>query len=282
LFLIDAKVVPGGVTGLSIIIYYLTNNYIPVGLLMWVFNIPLYLWGLKELGKSFALRTFFAFSLNSLFLDLIRGDIPGLRFINLQNMQSIKSLQHTDFIFSILIGAVLLGVGLGIIFKFKGTTAGSDIVAAILHKHYGIKTGHAIILTDFVIICLAGFVLEIKGLAFAKSALVLTLYAIFALIVSGRILDMILDGLDYVRVAYIISDKHELIADSIMNDLNRGATALKTRGLYRDVEREVIMTVVAVKEVGTLVDKIRGIDPEAFVIINNVHEVLGKGFSRRF
>ena len=281
-FLVDAHVVPGGVTGISMAIHYLTNGKVPIGLLMWVFNIPLFLWGLKELGKSFAFRTFYAFTLNSLFLDLFRGDFPLLGFIQLQKTPAVVELMKTDFLFTIFIGAVLIGVGLGIIFKFKGTTAGSDIVAAIMNKRYGIKTGQAIIITDICVIIIAGFIIGLKDLPVQRPILTLTLYAIFLVFVSGKIIDAIIDGFDYARVAYIISDKTKVISDMILNELGRGATGLKTRGLYTDTDREVIMTVFPTKEIGKLTEKIREIDPNAFVIINNVHEVLGEGFNRRF
>jgi uncharacterized membrane-anchored protein YitT (DUF2179 family) len=93
---------------------------------------------------------------------------------------------------------------------------------------------------------------------------------------------MVIDGIDYAKAAYIISDKYEEISNAIMNKMSRGATAIKTRGIYRNIEREVIMTVVTNKEVPQLTDTIKEIDPDAFMIINNVHEVVGRGFRRRF
>ncbi|PJA95319.1 MAG: YitT family protein [Ignavibacteriales bacterium CG_4_9_14_3_um_filter_34_10] len=281
IFLVDAKVVPGGVSGLAMAIYYVSNNTIPVGLTIWVLNIPLFIWGIKELGKKFGVRTFYGFTLSSIFIDLFRGDFPGFGFIQLQNTQTIKDLIQNDFLFLILVGSVLLGVGLGIIFKFKGTTAGSDIIAAIIQKRFGVKPGMAIMIIDFVVIAIAGFIIEIKDLAGNRPAFSLTLYAFFLLFISAKIIDAIIDGFDYARAVYIISDKSTEIAQMIMNDLSRGATALKSRGLYRDIDREVIFTVVPLKELTELTDQIRIIDPDAFVIINNVHEVLGEGFRRR-
>jgi uncharacterized membrane-anchored protein YitT (DUF2179 family) len=281
IFLVDARVVPGGVSGLSMAIHYLSNNTIPVGISIWVLNIPLYLWGIKELGKQFGVRTFVGFTLNSFFIDFFRGDFPGLGFVRLQDTATIQGLIHNDFLFLIFIGAALLGIGLGIIFKFKGTTAGSDIVAAIMQKRYGFKPGQAIMIIDFCVIALAGLIIEIKDLSAERTALTLTLYALFLLFVSSRLVDAIIDGFDYARVAYIISDKHLEIGSVIMNRMSRGATALKARGLYRDVEREVIFTIVTLKELSTLTELIKEIDPEAFIIINNVHEILGKGFRRR-
>lgn len=280
-FLVDAQVVPGGVSGLSMAMHYLSGNTIPIGLMIWVFNVPLYLWGLKELGKSFGWRTFYGFTLSSVFIDLFRGDIPGFEFIKLQDTQTIKDLLQNDFLFLILVGAVLLGLGLGIIFKFKGTTAGSDIIAAIMQKRYGIKPGQAIMFIDFFVIGLAGFIIEMKDLAETRPAFSLTLYAVFLLFVSARIIDVIIDGFDYARAAYIISDKYLEIEDAIQNTLSRGATALKSRGLYKNVDREVIVAIVTLKELSHLQQLIKEIDPDAFVVINNVHEVLGNGFRRR-
>jgi uncharacterized membrane-anchored protein YitT (DUF2179 family) len=280
-YLVDARVVPGGVTGLSMAIHYLTNSAIPVGVTIWILNVPLFLWGIKELGSTFGLRTFYGFTLSSLFIDLFRGDLPGFSFIRLQDTETVRELLQHDFLFLVLVGAALLGVGLGIIFKFRGTTAGSDIIAAVMRKRFGMKPGTAIMIIDFVVISIAGFVIELKGLSPDRPAFALTLYAFFLLFISARIIDAIIDGFDYARAVYIITDKHQLIANRIMNDLSRGATALKSRGIYKNVEREVIFTVVTLKELGALTDMIKEVDPDAFVIINNVHEVRGEGFRRR-
>jgi uncharacterized membrane-anchored protein YitT (DUF2179 family) len=281
IFLVDARVVPGGVSGLSMALYYLTGGAVPIGLMIWVFNVPLFIWGVKELGKQFGVRTFFGFTLNSIFIDLFRGDIPGLRFISLQNTDTIVNLRQHDFLFLIITGAALLGIGLGIVFKFRGSTAGTDIVAAIMRKRFGIKPRIAMMIIDFLVICSAGIIIELKDLANERTAMTLTLYAFFLLFVSSRLVDAIIDGFDYAREAYIISDKHKEIGEAIMNNLSRGATALKARGLYKNIEREIIVTVVTLKELGTLTNMIREIDPDAFVTVNNVHEVLGEGFRMR-
>jgi uncharacterized membrane-anchored protein YitT (DUF2179 family) len=280
-FLVDAKVVPGGVSGLSMAIYYLTGGAFPIGATIWLLNIPLFIWGVKELGKQFGARTFYGFTLNSFFIDLFRGEFPGFKFIQLQNTETILKLRQDDFLFLILLGAAMLGVGLGIVFKFRGSTAGSDIVAAIMQKRFGIKPGMAIMIIDFFVICLAGLVIELKDLAGDRSAMTLTLYALFLLFVSGRLVDAIIDGFDYARAAFIISDKTDEIAKVIIEDFSRGATAVKARGLYRNIDREIIFTVVALRELGKLTTAIKQIDPQAFVTVNNVHEVLGEGFRRR-
>jgi uncharacterized membrane-anchored protein YitT (DUF2179 family) len=280
-FLVDARVVPGGVSGLAMAIHYLSNNTLPVGMMTWILNVPLYIWGLKKLGKQFGIRTFYGFTVSSIGIDLFRGDIPGLSFIQLQHTQTIKDLLDNDFLFLVLVGAVLLGVGLGIIFKFRGTTAGSDIVASIMQKRFGIKPGQALMIIDFMVITAAGLIIEFKDLSPGRPAFSLTLYAFFLLFVSARIIDVIIDGFDYARAALIISDKTDEIGEKIIKRLSRGATALKSRGLYRNVDREVLVAVVPVKELGTLTEIIKETDDDAFVIIHNVHEVLGEGFRRR-
>ena len=280
-FLVDAKVVPGGVSGLSMALHYLSGNKLPVGLMMWIFNIPLYIWGVKELGRQFGTRTLLGFTANSFFIDLLRGAVPGFRFIKLHEHPSVVALQQNDFFLAVLVGGVLLGVGLGIIFKFKGSTAGSDVLAAVGQKRWGVKPGHVFMTVDCVVILLAGVVIQAKGLAFGRPVLALTLYALVLLFVSSRIVDVILDGFDYARSAYVISSKTDEIAQVIMKDLSRGATAFEARGLYKNQKREVLYTVLSRKEIGQFIEDVKAIDPKAFVIINNVHEVLGEGFRPR-
>ncbi len=280
-FLVDARVVPGGVSGLSMAFHYLSGGRLPVGTIIWLLNIPLYIWGIKELGKRFGARTFYGFTISSIMIDIFRGEFPGLHYKGLHQTDTVIHLLNNDFLFLVLLGAVLLGLGLGIIFKFKGSTGGSDIVAAILQKRYGTKPGMAIMIIDFFVITFAGLIIYFKDLSGDKPAFALTLYAFFLLFISSHLIDVVLDGFDYARSALIISDHNDKIAQVIMERLSRGATALRGRGLYKNMEREVLLTVVSRKEVTLLTELIEEIDPSAFVIINNVHEVLGEGFRRR-
>ncbi|GAB4172610.1 MAG: YitT family protein [Calditrichia bacterium] len=280
-FLVDAQVVPGGVSGLSMAFHYLSGNKLPVGMLMWVFNVPLFIWGIKELGKGFGFRTFYGFTVNSFFIDFLRGEIPGFTNIRLQDTETVQYLLKNDFFFLILLGAVFLGLGLGIIFKFKGTTAGSDIVAAIAQKRWGVKPGQMIMFTDFFVISFAGIIIQMKHLSPDRPAIALTLYAFLLLFLSSHIIDIIIDGFDYAKSAFIISDKGEDIGKAIMNKLSRGATAFHGEGLYRGIQRKIIYAVIDRKEVQKLRELVSEIDPKAFIIIENVHEVLGEGFRRR-
>ncbi|MPN26092.1 hypothetical protein SDC9_173516 [bioreactor metagenome] len=174
-----------------------------------------------------------------------------------------------------------MGIGLGIIFKFKGTTGGSDIPAAIFLKRFGISPGKSIVVIDFFVIVLAGISFYLKGMPLDKSVVTLILYALLLLFAETYIIDIIIDGFDYARMALIVTDKSNEIATEISNKLSRGATAIKARGIYRNIDREIIMTVVTLKEVTVLNDIVKEIDPDAFMITNTIHEVKGHGFRRR-
>lgn len=280
-FLVDAKVVPGGVSGLAMALHYLSSGKLPVGTMMWLMNLPLFFWGIKELGKEFGVRTFVGFTLSSLWVDFFRGELPLVKGFALQNTTTIYNLMENDFLFLVLWGAVLLGVGLGVIFKFRATTGGSDIVAAIFQKRWQAKPGQVIMVVDFFVIVFAGIILAVMDQPLQRPAMVLTLYAFFLLFISGSLIDIIIDGFNYARAAIIISEKNDEIAKVIMANMDRGVTALKGRGVYTDKDKEVIFTVLHRKEVGALKELVREIDPKSFVIINDVHEVLGEGFRRR-
>ena len=176
-----------------------------------------------------------------------------LRFIQLHESQTILNLFENDFLFLVLCGGILVGIGLGIIFKFKGSTAGSDIIAAILQKKHGVKPGQAIMTLDFFVICFAGIIIHLLNLTTIKPALVLTMYAFFILFISTKIIDIIIDGMDYARSAQIVSIHIDEIADAIINDLSRGATALRGRGLYTGMDRDILFTVVNRKEINQLI-----------------------------
>ncbi|RMH63325.1 MAG: YitT family protein [Calditrichaeota bacterium] len=280
-FLIDAHVVPGGISTIAMGLYYISGGSIPVGMALWFMNIPLFLWGTRSLGMGFAARTIFGFTVFSLSIDLFRGELPGLHFIRWNTSATILDLLHNDFFFLTVIGAILLGVGMGMVLKNRGSIGGMDVITAVLQRRYGIKPGKSIIYLNVIVILAATFIIDIKGIAQGRPPYSLAFYAFMLTFIISRIVDMMLDGFDYARSALIISDKCDLIKDAILNDLNRGATAIKGRGLYHNTDRDIIMTVITRKELPALQEKIEAIDPKAFVVISTVHEVVGEGFRRR-
>ena len=281
LFMVEAMVIPGGVTGLGVAINYATHGFISIGAAVWLINIPLFIWGYKVLGKQFGIRTFFGFSTTSFFIDLLRGQIPGLSCVRPYEHEAIQNMLANDFFLFILAGAILVGLGLGLVFKFRGTTGGTDILAAIAQKKFGLKPGNVFMFTDFFIISFGGIVIHLTGISPDKPALTLTLYAFILLFGAAKLVNVILEGFDYANSAIIISQKSDEISKEIMDKLSRGATALHGKGLYSNQEREVLYTVITRKEISLLTEIVKEIDPHAFIIINNVHEVLGQGFRPR-
>ncbi|MGC9364951.1 MAG: YitT family protein [Fidelibacterota bacterium] len=257
LFLIPGKIAPGGVSGIGIVLHHLFN--LPVGLTMLVFNIPLFVLGLKILGRQFGPRTFFSFVAVSISTDL---------FDKILHLGSATD----NLLLTSIFGGILLGIGLGIVFRFKGTTGGSDIVGQIIHKYSNLTVGTAILIVDFFIISFAGFAFRDVNLA---------LYGFISLYFSSKVLDVLLDGFDYARSFYIISDKQAEIIEAITKEMGRGGTEILGNGFYTRQERNILFTVVTRKEVATLRQIVRQIDPSSFVIIANVHEVLGEGFRPR-
>ena len=256
-FLIPLKIAPGGVSGIAIVLHHIFH--LPVGIVMLIFNIPLFLIGIRVLGIHFAPRTLFAFTAVSLFTDF---------FDKILNVQAATS----DPLLASIFGGVVLGIGLGVVFRFEGTTGGSDIIGQIIGKFTNLTVGTGILIVDFFVITLAGLAFQNINLA---------LYGFISLYFSSKVLDLILDGFDYARSFYIISEKQEQIIEAITGDMGRGGTELSGSGFYSRKTRNVLFTVVERKEVSRVRQLIRRIDPKAFMIISNVHEVLGEGFRPR-
>ena len=291
-FLVEANVVPGGVTGISMAINFLWDG-ISVGTWIMILNVPLFIWGVAELGNAFGLRTLYGFGSNAIFIDLFRGEFLRYGFLDnifgpdalfhgwaLQNTETVHYMLKNDFFFFMAVGTVLVGIGLGLIFKFKGTTAGTEIVCAILKKRFGFKPGMSMLAVDFVVIAAASVVLWFSP----KSAIpvpVLAMYALASLFFQSIILDHVVYGFDYAKNVMIMSSRNKEIAQFIMDKLDRGVTAFYARGMYSNQDKEVLMTIVSPNDARELEPQIRKLDPNAFVILSNVHEVLGEGFRSR-
>ena len=256
-FLGPAKIAPGGVSGLAIILYNIFN--IPMGISMLVFNIPLFMLGLKLLGRKFGPRTFYSFTVLSLATDLFD------KYLN------IKAATDEPLLAAIF-GGVIMGAGLGIVFRYKGTTGGSDIVGQVINKYSNMSVGTGIMIIDF-------FIITISGIAFKD--INLALYGFISLFVGAKVIDIMIDGIDYARAFYIISEQYEEIIEVINKKMDRGGTIFHGQGIYTGEKREVLFAVVTRKEVAKLRELVKDIDPKAFVIISNIHEVLGNGFRPR-
>lgn len=264
-FVTPHKIVPGGVYGIAIVVHYLTQSVfpfwpdgIPIGLFGLVLNIPLTIAGIKILGPRFGVKTIIGFVLTSFFIDGITylrpdGDAPLV----------------DDVLLSSVFAGVLIGIGLGLIFKSRATSGGSDIIAMIIAKYTKLQLGKLMIYVDSVIV--------LMGLAAFKDWHI-PLYSWVVIYITGRAIDMILEGADYNKALLIVSKKHSDIKNKILTDLERGGTYLRGEGMYTGEEKQIIYTVVSRREVAILQEYIGKIDPDAFITVMDAREILGEGF----
>jgi uncharacterized membrane-anchored protein YitT (DUF2179 family) len=263
-FISPYKIVPGGVYGIAIVIHYMTEGLfawapsgLPIGLMGLIMNIPLTILGIKILGPRFGVKTVVGFVLTSVFMDLITylfGEAP---------------LVAGDALLSSIFGGVLVGLGLGLIFKSKATSGGSDIVAMILAKYTKMPLGQLMIYVDSVIV-LVGLVV------FADWKI--PLYSWIVIYVTGKTIDIVLQGMGVDKTLFIISDKFVEIRDRIINDLHRGGTYIPGKGMYNGSDKTIIFTVVNRREMALLQEYIHEIDPNAFLTVLEANEILGEGF----
>lgn len=252
MFLVPNKVAAGGISGLATILHYVFGW--PVGLLMMVMDIPLLLTGVKVLGTSFGLYTLYGSLTLSLSVYLLEPYTPALT---------------QDLLLSALYGGVLSGIGLGLVFRSGGTTAGTDVIAAILHKWFGVNLGQALLAVDFFVIALSGIVFK---------SVELPLYSLIALFAMAKMIDLIQEGWSTAKAFLIMSEHNEAIAQAIMSEIGRGVTLLPAKGAYTGANREMVFCVVTTREVSRLKDLVYRFDRRAFVIVGDAHEVLGEGF----
>lgn len=252
MFLIPNKIAAGGLSGVATILYYLINT--PVGAAMLVLNVPLFVVAAYRLGWRFVFHSLYGTVTLSLAID----GLPPFLVVPTQ-----------DLLLSCLFGGVLVGLGLGIVFKYNGTTGGTELLAAILRTYTGINIGQLLFLVDAVVVIAA-------GLVFASAEL--AMYALIAVFVTSWLIDLVQEGLSYTKAFLIISERSVEIAETIVRELNRGATTWPARGVYTGVDKEVLLSVVSRSEVTRLKDIIYQVDPHAFVVLANAHEVLGEGF----
>jgi uncharacterized membrane-anchored protein YitT (DUF2179 family) len=255
LFITPYKIVPGGVYGISIVMHYLLGT--PVGLVALCFDIPLTLIGIKFLGPRFGMKTVVGFSLTAIFTD------------TLTFFWGFEPLVNGDALLSSIFGGVLAGLGHGLIFKSKATSGGSDIVAMILAKYTRMPLGMLMIYVDSAIVLI--------GLVVFRDWKI-PLYSWIVIFITGKVIDVVLEGVSYDKSVFIISDKYEEIRDKIINNLDRGGTYIDGKGMYNNAERRMIHTVVSRRELGLLEEYIHEIDPKAFLTITDATEILGEGF----
>lgn len=254
MFLIPARLASGGVSGLAQVINHFTGW--PIGLMVLLGNLPLFILGWHYLGgPGFAFRTALAVLSFAVFVDLSMLMLPAGGITD-------------DLILNTLYGGVLSGIGFGLVYRGRGTSGGSDILARILSSWRGIPVSQSYLLTDTLVILAAGFSFGWEN----------ALYALVMLYISGIAAETISQGSNIVRTAMIISTQPDTIKEQIFQQLKRGVTILKAQGGFTGAEKSILYCVITRSEVPQLKTLIRESDPEAFLVIEQAHEVRGEGF----
>ncbi|PKM82343.1 MAG: hypothetical protein CVU89_04900 [Firmicutes bacterium HGW-Firmicutes-14] len=255
MFLVPNRIAAGGVSGIATIVYY--TAHVPVGITMLAINIPLFFMGIRRLGMSFGVRSLFGTIIISLGVDLMAPFLP---------------VPTRDPLLASIYGGIVVGIGIGTVFRNRGTTGGTDLAAAIVNNYARVSVGVALFIIDASVIVAA-------GIAFGSAEL--ALYALLTIFLTARVIDIVQEGFGYAKAALIISQKNREVADAILSRMDRGVTSLQGKGMYTGQGRDVLLSVVTRAEISTLKELVHTIDPDAFVILTDVHEVLGEGFKKR-
>ncbi|MFC7060436.1 YitT family protein [Halobacillus seohaensis] len=254
-FNIQNELGEGGFTGITLLLLYLFN-WDPA-LMNIILNIPVLIVGWKILG-----RTTFYYSLI--------GIIAVSVFIRISQMYLIEIDLASDLTLASLFAGVFIGVGLGVIFRYGGTTGGVDIIARLIHKYLGWSMGRAMFLFDAIVIMISilTYLEHIKGM-----------YTLVAVFIGARVIDFIQEGAYAARGVTIISEKSEDISQRIMNEMDRGVTVLQGKGSFTGSSRDVLYCVIGKNEIIRLKNIIENVDSHSFVTVSHVHDVIGEGFT---
>ncbi len=282
-FLFPFRVSPGGVGGLAQVLYHWTG--VAESLWMFGFNIPLFVLGYFAVGRQFGVRSFAGMMLSSAMIwafrpahlsflptygDIVHnvagpGELPRLAVF-------LSGSSETDILLASLAGSALLGAGLGLIFKFRGSTGGTDIPVAILKKYTGVSISTGYWAVESVIILLV-------GVSFENPELVI--WAYLNLFLASKMTDFAAEGMPYVKAAMIVTERPDEVRDAVFDRLSRGVTFLRAQGGYSREERDVLYVCVHRRQVMLLRRLVRRIDPEAFMVLHDAYDVMGYGFRQR-
>ena len=244
----------GGITGLAQIVNRLIPAA-PIGVTVIVLNLPLFLLGWRLLGGRVLVGSLYAMALSSLFIDLF---------------SSLRDWQPMNPMLGCIFGGLILGVSLGLVFQQDATTGGTDLAARLLKLRLAwLPMGKLLMAVDLVVILLV---------ALAFRALDTMLYGLVALYISSIAMDGVLYGLDNGKVAYIVSEHNGEISRAIVEQLERGVTILQGQGAYTGADRKVLLCAFKQREIASIKNLVKQIDPDAFLIVCPAHEVLGEGF----
>jgi uncharacterized membrane-anchored protein YitT (DUF2179 family) len=246
-FLVPNKIIDGGITGISIIASYLSK--FPLGLFIFLLNIPFLIFGYKQIGKTFVISTLFSVTSLSLWVTFWHP-MPAIT---------------NDMLLATVFGGIILGIGVGIIIRYGGSLDGTEIIAIFLNKRTGFSVGEIIMFFNLFILASAGLVL-----GWDKA-----MYSLIAYFIAYKMIDITIDGLDETKAVFIVSEQGMEIAEVITARLGRGVTFLEAKGGFSGTPKNAIYSVVTRLEIVKLKAIINDIDPEAFVTISDVSDVMG-------
>lgn len=252
-FLVPNSIIDGGITGISIMVAHLTHA--PLGIFLFIFNLPFLIIGYKQIGKTFALST-------------LLGVITLA--VTTQALHHVHPFTDQTLLAAIF-GGIFLGVGVGIVIRFGGTTDGTEIVAILLSKRSPFSVGQ-------VVMFLNVFILGSAGLVFGWDN---AMFSLIAYYIAFKVIDLTIEGFDESKSVWIISDNYRDIGDAIVNRLGRGVTYLNGEGGYTGAAKQVIFCVITRLEEAKLKSIVNELDPVAFLAVGNIHDVKGGRFRKK-
>ncbi|MCT8975410.1 YitT family protein [Clostridium sp. CX1] len=252
IFLIPNNIIDGGITGISIILSYLTR--VPLGIFIFSLNIPFLIFGYRQIGKTFAFTTLFSVIMLSI----------GVTLLN-----QIPRITH-DVLLASVFGGIILGVGVGLIIRHGGSLDGTEIVAIVLDENIAFSIGEIIMFFNL-------FILSSAGLVFGWDR---AMYSLITYFIAFKVIDITVEGLDESKAVFIVSERYKDITEALMARLGRGVTLLDGKGAYRNTRTNVIYVVVTRLEIAKLKSIVHGFDKDALVTIGNV-EVTGKRYKKK-
>ncbi len=254
-FYVQHHLLSGGITGIAVILYYLFS--LPIGLTSFLFNIPLFFIAYRYMSKEFLLNTLFGTSIFSLALD-------ALAFMS-------QTTYVKDPLLSCVAGGVLTGIGAAIVYRVDGSTGGTDILGFIANKYYSLNISTTGFIINVILMIFGAFLFGLEP----------ALYSLVLFFITFKTANLFTDGFDYKKNFMIISEHYEEISDAIIKVVGRGVTYLHAEGAYTHRERQVVFVVVKLRQVAQIKTIIKNIDPNAFVIIHDATDVLGRGFTQK-
>lgn len=272
LFLVPNNIAPGGLTAVSIIVKDATHGFLPVGFTYFVLNLPWLLLAWKKMGHKYVIRTLIISFITFVFID---GFIYLLKPVVMAFDASGKLVKPDLLILAAVFGGILNGLGIGITFKNRASAGGTDLISQIIHYWTGFPFGQAVLVIDTVVIAGLGFYFMASG-----NGLILSLYALIALIVSSFVIDAVQEGISYTKQMMIVTSFQKEVLENVLTKVGRGVTMMQARGGYSGVDRTIMIIAIHRSQISLCKNAVFEVDPKAFIMVAPLNEVVGEGFKQ--